>query len=318
MKLSFRFSFLFLLVLISKIGFIEAKPYPIQFSIPEEKIVKQIPEKKTDFAFIIPGDLKTYIYQREKEYYKGYQRAFFGVTCKKGGWDCMRHYEILANGCIPYFVDLDRCDENTMYFLPRELIQEAMNLEGVSYRHIDHTKFDREKYDEILRKLIEYTREHLTTKKMAEYILKTVDYKGKGKILCLSKDLAPDYLRCLTLIGLKELLGNRIIDVPKINHIYTNYDKDVINLYGRGMTYTKIVPDLPVDRENIEERIANKEFDLIIYGSVHRGMPFYDLVLETYEAEKIVYICGEDSHYCKLAHLPNFFLREYEAYHPTQ
>lgn len=316
MKLSLRSSTIFVFILLLQTILLDAEPIPLQFSIPEVKIVEEVPAKKRAFAFIVPGDLKTYIYQREKDYYRGYREAYFGITCKKGGWDCLRHYEILANGCIPYFTDLELCDENTMKFLPRELIKEAMNLEGVSYKHIDFEKFDRKKYDEIAKKLLAYTREHLTTKKMAEYILKSVGYSGKGDILFLTKDTAPDYLRCLTLVGLKELLGKRIVDFPKIDHIYTNYPIDVINLYGRGMTYTKIVPDLPVDRNNIEQRIANKEFDLIIYGSVHRGMPFYDLVKETYEPEKIVYMCGEDGHYCTFTHLPNFFLREFEAYHP--
>ena len=54
-----------------------------------------------------------------------------------------------------------------MHFLPRELIKEAMNLEGVSYLHIDHSKFDKEKYFEILGKLLEHTRKYLTTQAMA-------------------------------------------------------------------------------------------------------------------------------------------------------
>ncbi len=65
--------------------------------------MSEIPEKDQDFASLIPGVLSTYIYDTEEEYFKGYQRAFYAVTCKKAGWDCLRHYEILANGCIPYF-----------------------------------------------------------------------------------------------------------------------------------------------------------------------------------------------------------------------
>ena len=117
----------------------------------------------------------------------------------------MRHYEILANGCIPYFLDLDRCDSNTMYFLPRELIKEAMNLEGISYLNIDHSKFDRSKYFEILNKLLAYTRKCLTTRAMANFLLNTIHYKETGKILYLSSDLSPDYMRCLLLTGLKEI-----------------------------------------------------------------------------------------------------------------
>ena len=309
--------FLFLICMALSFVSIDSKlfaaPFPINFSIPKSKIVKKIPEKDLDFAPLLPGVMSTYIYDEEADYYKDYQRSYFAVTCRKSGWDCMRHYEILANGCIPYFVDLDHCDKDTMFFLPRELILEAMHLPGVSYLHIDHQKFDREKYFEILNKLLEHTRQHLTTRKMARYILKKIGYTGKGKILFLSPNTSPDYMRCLTLIGLKELYKNEVVDFPKIGHIYTSYG-DVKGLYGRGISYTKIVPDLPVNRKDIEQRIIDKEFDLIVYGSVHRGLPYLELVQRVYEPEKVVYICGEDSHTCSFTKFPNFFLREFEAY----
>lgn len=225
----------------------------------------------------------------------------------------MRHYEILANGCIPYFLDLDKCDLNTMFFLPRDLIKEAMNLEGVSYLKIDHEKFDKAKYFEILTKLLEHTRNHLTTERMADYVLKTSGYSGNGNILFLSGNSRPDYLRCCTLIGLKQLFNEKVVDYPKIKHIYKTYDKELHKLYGKGMTYTKILEDLPVNREHIKRRIRNKEFDIVIYGSVHRGLPLHDLVRQNYAPEKIIYICGEDYHRCEYTNLPMLFLREFEA-----
>ena len=146
---------------------------------------------------------------------------------------------------------------------------------------------------------------------MAQYLLDSVGYKGNGKILYLSIEQKPDYLRCLTLIGLKELLGDRIVDVPKIKHIYKTFTGDTPLYSSKGFSYTKIVDDLPVDRENIEQRIRNKEFDLVIYGSIHRGCPYSDPVLQTYEPEKIVWLCGEDAHKCSFD-ATNFFIREFE------
>ena len=72
----------------------------------------------------------------------------------------------------------------------------------------------------------------------------TMHYSGMGKILFLTDKQYPDYLRCLMLSGFKELLGDRIIDIPKIEHIYTNYSEDIQKLYGKGFSYTKIVEDL--------------------------------------------------------------------------
>lgn len=296
----------------SNISAVKFDPIPIGFSMPESKIVSTIPAKDRDFAFIIPGNTSTYIYQEEASYYKDYQRSYFALTTKKAGWDCLRHYEILANGCIPYFVDLDNCPENTMHLLPKTLIKEAMNLPGVSYLSIDHAKFDKEKYYEILAKLLDYIRTHLTTKAMAQYLLEQVNYRGSGKILFLSSESSPDYLRCLVLAGLKELLGDRVVDVPKIEHIYKSYPGDIRLLYGKGITYTKLVDDVFVDREDIENRVQRKEFDLVIYGSVHRGTPLYDFVYKGYESGKIVYLCGEDGHQCSCKHwLQNLFLREF-------
>ena len=309
---------LFLLVL-SGITSVQAIPFPIQFSIPESKVVKTIPKKDTDFAFIIPGKAETYIYDNEADYYDGYKRAYFAITTQKYGWDCMRHYEILANGCIPYFVGLDDCDLNTMSFLPRALIKEAMNLEGVSYLHIDHSKFNKAKYYAILNKLLTHTHRYLTTKKMAKYILDKVHYTGKGKILFLSAAVYPDYLRETTLIGLKELYRDKVVDYPKIDFLYKTYTGNIKYLYGKGITYTKNLNDPPVDRTNLESRIANRqEFEIIIYGSVHRGLPFHDLVRQYYPPEKIVYLCGEDHHLCPYYDWNNLFLREWQSHLPKQ
>lgn len=291
-------------------------PFPIQFSISEHKIVQEIPYKDKDFASIIPGDLSTYIYKIESDYYQDYQRSYFAITRPKAGWDAMRHYEILANGCIPYFLHLDKCDPKVMLFLPKDLLLEAMNLEGVSYFKIDHSKFNKIKYYELLEKLLAHTRKYLTTKSMADYLLKTVDYQGAGSVLFLTSTDAPDYLPDSILAGLKELLRERVVDIPKINYLYQNYTGNIEELYGRGITYSKIIEDIPVDRDNIEQRILNKEFDLIIYGSIHRGTPYKDLVLKNYPSEKIIYLCGEDCHSCPYKGLSNFFLREVNSSQP--
>ncbi len=290
-----------------------SQPQPIGFSIPECKVVKEIPQKDTDFAFIIPGQPSTYIYDNEKDYYSGYRRAYFGITTVKAGADCLRHYEILANGCIPYFPDLDRVDKNTMHLLPRELILEAMNLKGVSFNAIDHNVFDKDRYYQILETLLEHTREYLTCRKMAAYLLEKANYSGKGTVLFLAGKSEEDYLKCLTLIGLKELLGENVIDVPKLDYLYKSYPDDTRHLYGKGISYTHIIEDLAVNRDSIANRIVNNEFELIIYGSVHRGMPYHSLVVENYPAEQIIYLCGEDRHICEFDQYQNLFIREFDC-----
>jgi Methyltransferase domain len=291
---------------------------PIQFSMPEEKIVDCIPEKDSDFAHCIPGQPGTYIFKTEAEYYHSYKRALYGVTKRKAGWDCMRHCEILANGCIPYFIDLESCDPKTLAFLPKDLILEAMHLPGVSYLKIDHSVFDRAKYDELLNKILAHTREHLSSRKMAEYLLSESKYTGKGPVLYLSQHQEADYLRCTMLIGLRHALGANAIDVPRIHHLYKDYPHPQ-QCYGGGMSYACVLDPIEIDRDRILERIMAREFELIIYGAVHNGCPYLDLVRRFYPPERIVYMCGYDCHSCDCAYgvYPKespFFLREFTAY----
>ena len=137
---------------------------PVSFAIPEELVVEKVPEnKERRLAFIIPGNPDTYIYKDEDSYYKGYQTAVFGMTCRKAGWDCLRHYEILANGCIPYFPDIDELPPDTMPFFPRALIRYG-NMLYESGAAADECL-------ELSCRLLEHTRKFLTTRFQAEYLL---------------------------------------------------------------------------------------------------------------------------------------------------
>ncbi len=136
---------------------------PINFCIPESLIVESLPTKTKRVAHIVPGDLTTYIFDRVEDYYHDYQTSIFGITRKKGGWDCLRHYEILMNGCIPYFINLKGCPRFTMNLLPKDLLLET-NEHYEKGTEFDHTIYGHE--------LLNYTRQHLTTKKLAEYLLK--------------------------------------------------------------------------------------------------------------------------------------------------
>jgi len=95
---------------------------PITFAIPTDKLAQPNKNKTQEYATCIPGQPETYIFKDEKPYYEDYQKSFYGVTMKKAGWDCMRHYEILANNCVPYFIDLHECPKNTLTNLPKELL----------------------------------------------------------------------------------------------------------------------------------------------------------------------------------------------------
>jgi hypothetical protein len=139
--------------------------YPVFFAIPEENIIKELPQQKTrESAFIIPGDLSTYIYNNEKEYYNGYAVSKYALTSKKGGWDCLRHYEILANGCIPYFLGIEKCPRHTMHLFPKNMIAETNEL-------IRTNKLNDSLFNYYNNALYQYTKNCLTTKSLAQYVL---------------------------------------------------------------------------------------------------------------------------------------------------
>ena len=171
--------------------------HPITFSIPKEKIVFDIVPKEKIMSSLIPGNLSTYIYNNETDYYDEYRKSYFAITKKKGGWDCLRHYEILANGCIPFFIDIEQCPINTMALCPKDLFIEANKLcsKFITKNIQELTNDDLNEYNILRSKLLEYTKNHLTTIKMASYILEKTNFTNVSKILYLTQDPSPDYLR---------------------------------------------------------------------------------------------------------------------------
>jgi hypothetical protein len=263
--------------------------FPIGFSIPESKLVDKVPEKKLYLATYRPGD--AYSYSSEKEYHNGYKDAIFGYTCKKAGWDCFRHYEILANGCIPWFPGLKQCPPNTMTLFPKDLVLKAMSK--VKDIHSPEAKTR-------IEELLKYTREHLTTRAMAKYVLEKSNNTDARKILFLSGNTWSDYLRCLTLHGFKELFGPSCHDFPRISHLYRDFpDEKLGELYGKGMGYSQLLEgstrDDTLDTTLVDD-IINHKYDSIIYGSLHRGLPYFDLVNAHYQPKDIIILCGEDLH----------------------
>lgn len=270
--------------------------YPISFSIPEQKIVSSVPPKTKTFAYIDPRDTSTYIYSDEQSYYTDYRESIFGHTMKKAGWDCLRHYEILANGCIPWFHDLDSCPPNTMTHFPKDLVKRAMESDTP---------------EEYIPDLLEYTRTHLTCRAMAQYVLNTVGCPRPSRILYLGGDPRTDYLRCLTLIGMKQILGENCVEHVRVPAIYDDFQYPH-RMYGRGFTYSRVLPMTAKSNPISMIDIVSRKFDLVIYGSVHRGMPFWDIVNRVYPPEKIVVFCGEDT--CKHCSAEYFGNRGYHAF----
>ncbi len=102
--------------------------YPISFSIPQSKITRVSAESKSQIFASSIVDLEVqkniagsvftalgkaeYKFNNEQDYYKDIQSSRFGITTKRAGWDCLRHYEYSANGAVLCFKDLDKKPES--------------------------------------------------------------------------------------------------------------------------------------------------------------------------------------------------------------
>lgn len=139
--------------------------FPISFALPTCK-TSFCKDKAKDFAFISPSFKHTYIYTNELDYYQDYKESRFAFTEKKAGWDCLRHYEIIGNGCIPYFHDIEKCPKHTLHNFPKDICKNVKK-EITKYR----AKNVYEKYAESIHS---WFLSHNTTEKLAEYFINTI------------------------------------------------------------------------------------------------------------------------------------------------
>lgn len=272
--------------------------FPLSYSIPSEKVCVNVPEKKHILADLIPGNLKTYRFGKgeETEYYQMYRDSRFAIDMKKCGWDSLRHYEIIANGCIPIFDDISSIPDGTMTTFPKEILQQA-------YKDLLPWKNNVELYNTYVEKLLNHCREYQTCEKSAEYFLKKIGATNDSKILMLHGHPGVNYTRECLSIGLRRLLGSNFIDFPKNLPLYKNCE-NIHEYYGYGYTYGKTLDDINIDRENIQTRIRNQEFDFIIYAKfgIEEGplgnLPtclYWNDVYDNYSREKIIFLFGGDS-----------------------
>jgi hypothetical protein len=116
--------------------------YPISFGIPDIKVITHIPIKTKLFTEHIVdekiqqkiGKKSGYIFTKESEYYQDLQQSQFGITTQRAGWDCLRHYELAANGCVLCFRNLA---SKPPFCAPHDLIP---NINCLSYTDYNDLK----------------------------------------------------------------------------------------------------------------------------------------------------------------------------------
>lgn len=156
---------------------------PISFSIPAEKIRpidfasknKLLASHCVDPEVAAAFGLHTsYAFSSEDAYYDDLATSRFAVTTKRGGWDCLRHYEIAAAGSLPCFRQLetkpDSCAPHGLH----------SGLNCISYHNILDLKQQLDTLESnplIFKSLLQASGEWIrqyTTKAVAQRLLDTV------------------------------------------------------------------------------------------------------------------------------------------------
>lgn len=140
------------------------KLFPTSFGFPTEKVKFDYVKEKT-FAQCDPRDTSTYIFNNEVDYYRDYGISKYAFTTQKAGWDCARHYEIMGNGCVPLFPDLESCPKHAMFKFPKDLLidiykQYTSDFDGLNRR-----------YDEVRAELLDHFVKNHTTLENAKFFI---------------------------------------------------------------------------------------------------------------------------------------------------
>jgi hypothetical protein len=112
----------------------------ISFCVPASKIMANSPVKTKLFpSHIVDPELRlelgiggeNYTFSTEADYYADLSSAKFGITLKRGGWDCLRHYEIVLNHAVPCF--------RTLGDKPETCAPHGLNSKNcITYNSVDH------------------------------------------------------------------------------------------------------------------------------------------------------------------------------------
>ncbi len=267
--------------------------WPISFSYPRpSSALSDNRSSSSTMCPVFPGH--SYAFTDGDAYIKTYAGYRFALTHKKGGWDCFRHLEILYAGAIPYMPDAGLIPGFTMVHYPKRLFSEVANQLNTAAGSLGV---------DVRKQLIDYFNQNLTTEAMARYFLKAASPIPKPKILFIDQAAVdmPDYQSILTLIGLKQILGNNVSVAFPTGYLYEDWSEDTTKLYGRGFGYTRVLdPGLKNPNEIRSTPLslstsALSKFDLVVIGSIKRNEDLAHQLLGRFPASKTIWVNGEDA-----------------------
>ena len=276
--------------------------YPISYGAPRELIVDHVPTKHELITGLMTksGSAGGYRFGAGEQdaYYEQYRRSYLAVTRKRGGWDCLRHIEIMLNGCLPMFEDLEHCPPWTMTHYPKAMML-TIAKRYAPFANADTSDsappIDAQQYQRDVQAVLTHLREKQTTVAIAQDLLRRMNASDARRVLFLTPVRKPNYSCDLLFHGLRSLLGAGCVDVNKRWWMYDSLPNAKYgSLYGNGFTYAGHLPELDIDRTNVRDAIRRQAYDLVVYGCVEYGTPYLRLVRKHYDRQQIAMIDGGD------------------------
>eukprot|EP00929_Paragymnodinium_shiwhaense_P093740 TRINITY_DN53995_c0_g1_i3.p1 TRINITY_DN53995_c0_g1~~TRINITY_DN53995_c0_g1_i3.p1 ORF type:complete len:307 (+),score=32.06 TRINITY_DN53995_c0_g1_i3:105-1025(+) len=216
------------------------------------------------------------------------------------------HYnEYEASGCVPVLQNTTELAPGSLAFMDKALLSAAAGLlddNALRDSQVQRSAFDYEAYQSIASKLLRHTQRRLTTEALARYTLAAAGHGKAKKVLYLANCLHGDYQCYLSLHGMRRVLGEGLVDFPRLGFMYrpplgpleeivrkTNcpqsmcttvtgsYHKAIIRnegapipVYGGGFSYGYRLEDLAgVNRSwsVLVREVKQHSFDLVVVGN---------------------------------------------------
>lgn len=295
--------------------------YSATFSIPKENIISAPPVKTQDWGAILPGKKSTYRFKEEHLFRQDMERSFFSLTRRKFGWVTSRNLEILAAGSVPYFCGIESMPRiGTLRHLPLDALFAIKNwvtpkLASIRCQPPKHASvgalrrpdFSPEEYGIVNSKLLRYTRESLTTPLAALHILSATSLTTLPKSVLIIWSIPYSILLTGFIHGLRSLGVESVIDVPRRGDNYKGPECEAAKgkTYAKGWFFFCRTPESEgISREHIGRRIAEKEFDLVVFGisdywtyymiDPFEEIPYFSHVVKHYPRDRFVVINDAD------------------------
>ena len=231
--------------------FVPPPPAELADTLAPAALAELAASKRHDFCKVMPGNAETAIfkYHQEAEYYAEYAASWKAWTWAKGGVDCNRHLEIVANGVIPIFRGIRSVGATTLFAYPKRLM-------AFFEDHKEET--DVRRLAMMRHFMLHWAHAHLSAPRAVDYMARAADFTAARlglpplfapaaspapRVAFIDSSLpqSPDYLSMFLLTGLVERFGADAVDVlypvPYMYPAGPDIDGRGYGLYGLGFGY---------------------------------------------------------------------------------